>query len=104
MTRKLVVLAGLLSAALVWAGPAAAQERRAGAGRVEVGAIPVGGVMFLESTTANEPKFKNYTLGASATFNANRWVGVEGEFGLAVGIRQNFSFNGDALVDHKTPN
>jgi hypothetical protein len=82
---------------------ASAQDLPLGAGRVEISAAPGGGVFFMESTGAQEPQFKSYALNGSITFNANRWVGFEGDFGFAIGVRQNLTFGGTDLVDQKTP-
>ena len=60
---------------------ASAQEGSVGAGRVEIGAFPGGGMFFMKSSNGNEPAFGNYALGGSLTVNLNRWVGLEGEGG-----------------------
>ena len=101
MCRKvLVVLAVVLCAA---AG-ASAQERGAGAGRVEIGAFPGGGMFFTKTSNGNEPEFGNYALGGSFTVNANRWVGFEGEGGGTVGVRQSFNFGETAYTNQRSPN
>jgi hypothetical protein len=84
-------------------GTAYAQEH-VGAGRVEVGAFPGGGIFFGKSTDDTVPNFGNYALGASVTLNFNKWIGVEGEIGGGVGIRQDFTFNAAPLTHQKTPN
>ena len=84
-------------------GTAFAQERATGAGRVEVGAFPVGGIFFGNVDEANEPNFGNYALGATFSVNANKWIGFEGEIGGGVGIRQNMTFNGATLTKQATP-
>jgi opacity protein-like surface antigen len=90
MTRWIsgVVVAMLMASA----GPVIAQEGPAGAGRAEVTIIPAGAVFFTESKDASAPSFGNYQLGASVTYNANRFIGVEGEVGSALGISQTLSF------------
>ena len=76
-TAIIVTLVTLLSVSA-----ASAQEgTAAGAGRMEISAFPGGGVFFGGSRTGTEPDFANYTVGASFTWNANRWMGVEGEVG-----------------------
>ena len=67
-------------------GTAYAQER-VGAGRVEVGAFPGGGIFFGQTTDKTGPNFGDYALGASVTVNFNKWVGAEGEIGGGIGIR-----------------
>jgi hypothetical protein len=71
-------------------GTAFAQEGATGAGRIEVGAFPVGGIFFGNGDKANEPNFGNYALGATVAVNANKWIGFEGEIGGAVGIRPEY--------------
>jgi len=99
--RTKLLMAALVTFAL--AGSASAQDARAGAGRVEVGAFPGGGMFFTTSANGNEPDFGNYALGASLTVNVNRWVAVEGEGGGTIGIRQNFSVGPKAFKDQRTP-
>jgi hypothetical protein len=89
-------------AALLTASVAYAQER-AGAGRIEVSAFPGGGVFFGTSSNENEPDFGNYTVGAAFTWNVNRWIGIEGEVGNAVGVKQTLDFNGATLASQHSP-
>jgi hypothetical protein len=90
-------------ATLVIVGTAYAQEIGAGAGRFEIGAFPGGGMFFTASSNGNEPDFGNYALGASFTYNVNRWVGLEGEGGGTIGVRQNFAVGPTRYTDHATP-
>jgi hypothetical protein len=92
-----------IAVAALSVGTAFAQESATGAGRIEVGAFPVGGIFFGNGDTAKEPNFGNYALGATVTVNANKWIGFEGEIGGAVGIRQNMTFNGNRLTNQATP-
>jgi hypothetical protein len=89
-------------AALVGVTTASAQEG-AGAGRVEIGMFPGGGVFFSNSSDNAEPNFGNYTVGGGLTFNFNRWIGVEGEIGNAIGVKQEFTFNGETLTHQPSP-
>jgi hypothetical protein len=95
-------LAALVIALPFVGGTALAQEGP-GAGRFEIGAFPVGGVFFAETAGNTEPAFGNFALGGSVTYNVNRWIGIEGEFGNAVGIRQNLTWNEAALANTRTP-
>lgn len=99
MTRKFVLFA---AAMLIGMGTATAQERL-GAGPVEIGAAPIGGMLFMKSTDTTEPKFGNLVFGGSVTGNVNRWIGIEGDFGYAAGRRQDLTFADRALLDQKTP-
>jgi hypothetical protein len=89
-------IAALLLAAPLIAATAFAQER-IGPGRIEIGVFPVGGVFFAGDSSAPEPAFGNFALGATLTYNINGWIGVEGEFGNAIGVRQNLQA-GDAVA------
>jgi hypothetical protein len=93
----------LIATAAVSIGTAYAQEPGVGAGRVELGAFPVGGVFFGNADNTDGPNFGNYALGAGFTVNMNKWIGIEGEVGGGIGIRQNMTFNGALLTNQKTP-
>jgi hypothetical protein len=97
--RRIIFIC-VLAAFVAW--PVAAQERP-GAGRIEVSAIPAGGIFFGSSSTGTEPNFGNYTVAGAFGWNFNRWIGVEGEAGGALGIKQSVDFNGEALTSQRTP-
>jgi opacity protein-like surface antigen len=101
MVRKFTIVL----AACLLSSTAAAQDvtEPVGAGPVEIAAVPGGGMFFLTSSNGTEPKFGNYTLGTSVTGNVNRWIGIEGDVSLALGVRQGLTFNQAALTDQKTP-
>jgi hypothetical protein len=92
-----------VTAALIGAGSAYAQETGAGAGRFEIGAFPGGGMFFTQSSNGNEPDFGNYALSASFTYNVNRWIGLEGEGGGSVGVHQTLNFASATLTDQRSP-
>jgi hypothetical protein len=94
----------ILLAMLVLTGTAWAQERVVGAGRIEIGAFPGGGIFFGKDTDEKGPNFGNYALGTAVTVNFNKWIGAEGELGGGIGIRQDLGFNGATLIHQKTPN
>jgi hypothetical protein len=98
MARKLLAA---LAVVLFAATSAFGQERGIGAGRVEIGAFPGGGMFFTKTT--NEPAFGNYALGGSFTWNLNRWVGLEGEGGGTLGVRQAFTFGDTAYANQRSP-
>src|SRR5262245_28342812 len=100
MRRNVLVL---LAAMVFGVGTAYAQETGAGAGRIEIGAFPGGGMFFTQSTNGNEPDFGNYALGASFTVNVNRWIGFEGEAGVTIGIHQNFNVGQESFTDQRSP-
>jgi hypothetical protein len=93
----------LLAATFFGVGAAYAQEGGAGAGRVEIGAFPGGGIVFTQSSNGNEPDFGNYAVGASLTVNVNRWIGIEGEGGGTIGIHQSFNVGSKTFTDQRSP-
>ncbi len=104
MTRSFVALITVITLGI--AAPTFAQTRdgsSSGPGRVEITIIPGGGTFFTEGKDSQGPSFGNYDLGGSATFNFNRWVGVEGEVSGALGISQSLDFSGTTQTDVKTP-
>ena len=99
MARKVLAVLAVVAFAAV---SAYAQERVGGAGRVEIGAFPGGGMFFTKTSNGNEPEFGNYALGGSFTINVNRWIGFEGEGGGTIGLDQAFSFN-DTEFNQSSP-
>src|SRR6476620_875544 len=100
MKRLIAVV--LAVTGIVGTARAYAQEVHPGPGRVEINIVPAGGVFFTEDKDTNEPSFGNYDLGGSVAVNFNRYVGVEGEVGGALGVSQGLQFNG-LTSDQKTP-
>jgi opacity protein-like surface antigen len=86
------------------AARAGAQELNApGAARVEVGVSPAGGTFFTADPD-HDGDFGNYAIGANATYNANRFVGIEGEIGAGIGVKQQITFNAVPFDDLRSPN
>ena len=102
MTRRFALLAVLIG--LLGAASAQAQTREAapGPGTLEVTIIPGGATFFTEASDTDSPSFGNYDLGGSATYNFNRYVGVEGEVSGLLGLSQTLDFAAGA-VDVTTP-
>lgn len=102
ITRTFAIVAGLT---LAVAGSAFAQGDAGspGAGRWEISAFPGGGIFFTKGDTRKAPDFSEYALGGSATYNVNRWIGVEGEVGGGISVSQELAFNGATLRDAKVP-
>ena len=99
MFRSAIAL--LTVATLGGATHAYAQESTPGPGTVEVTLIPGGATFF--TNQGNGSSFGNYNVGAGVTYNFNRIVGVEGEFGSSIGISQNLT-DGAFRGKQKTPN
>ena len=95
------VIAGfIIGLSIVGAGRANAQEAAPGPGKAEVTVIP-GGWTFFPSKGAG-PGFGNYEVGATFGYNFTRAIGVEGEVGAAIGIKQNIDMASDITI-HETP-
>jgi hypothetical protein len=95
MTRSIAVfVAGLV---LVGANQAAAQGQAPAKLEITAGG---GALFFTEEDT--ESDFYNYTMGGALAYNINRFVGIEGEFGAAIGYSQDLQFAG-RTIDEKTP-
>jgi hypothetical protein len=104
MWKATAVLATAISLGL---GPAVASAQelgQGGAGRIEIAAAPAGGFLVMKSDNGVEPKFTNFALTGSFTFNANKWIGFEGDVGFAMGVKQNLTFGAGVFNDQKTPN
>lgn len=100
------VIVTLTAVALLAIGTAAYGQDRpgnGGPGRIEVAGFPVGGMFFTGSSDQQEPEFGAYALGASLTYNLNPFVGLEGEFGNAVGVHQSMTFKNQLLKDQRSP-
>jgi hypothetical protein len=100
VSRQLLAVGFTLS---IGSGPVAAQDHAVGAGRVELGAFPGGGLLFTQSTHGDAPDFANYTIGASLTWNAHSFLALEGEGYFAVGGHKNVDFAGQMFHAQAMP-
>src|SRR6185503_1408814 len=91
-----IVLIGMM----LGVGGAAAQETT-GPGFVEVTYIPAGAAFF--TSKGDAPSFGNYGFGTAATFNINRYVGIEAELGSMIATTSDLQF-GDLDPHKKAPN
>lgn len=100
MTRMwLVLTVALLAVPRVGAG-----QEVPGAERIEIiSAIFGGGMMFVPSANATADWSRNYVLSAAVTTNVNRWIGFEGDFGVALGRRGAHQLYG-VTSNQRTPN
>ena len=97
------VIAGcIIGLSIVAAGRASAQETAPGPGKAEVTVIPGGWTFF--PSRGQGPDFGNYEVGAAFEYNFTRKIGVEGEVGAALGVRQNIDMTSNITVHEKTPN
>src|SRR5436190_2516331 len=101
MTRWFAAVLAVIGLAGV--GPVYAQESTPGPGTVVVTIVPGGATFFTEGKDTKGPSFGNYGLGGSVEVNFNRYVGVEGEFSGALGVKQDLQF-GALTSNIKSPN
>src|SRR5262245_3199165 len=98
MTRSVAGFIIILS--LAAAARASAQETSPGPGKLEIAAIPAGVVYFIKDDPS--PSIGNYGLGGSLTYNFTRLIGVEGEGGVQIAVKDlQFGTIGDSV---KAPN
>jgi len=95
MFRRVPVL--MTAAAMIGCGDAYAQEISPGPGVVEVTVIPAGAAFVSSKNVA--PSFGNYGFGTAVTYNNNRVIGVDGEFGAMIATTSDLQFG---TLDHHT--
>ena len=95
-------IAGIITALSVVATGTAYAQETPGPGKAEVTVIPAGWTFFQSKGT--QPDFGNYDLGASFAYNFSRVVGVEGEVGGSLGVKQDIDMFTGGTVNVKTPN
>src|SRR5438132_4286549 len=98
MIRSTAVLIAILSIGGV--NRLYAQETAPGPGTVEITVIPGGATFFTGGN--NGSSFGNYSVGGALTYNINRIVGVEGEFGGSFSGLDKLQF-GDLARSQKAP-
>ena len=86
---KLRWIATAVAIAAAWAPAGAAAQEVAGAERIEIGtALFGGGMLFMPSSSPSQPSSGSYVLSGALTTNLTRWIGLEGDLGLAMGSGQ----------------
>jgi hypothetical protein len=92
----------IVVSSFVATGSAHAQDTAPGPGKAEVTIVPGGATFFTSKAPA--PRFGNYDIGGAAAYNFNRMIGVEGEVGGSLGIRQSLLDVSGLSIKEKTPN
>ena len=92
----------IIAASFVATGSAYAQETTPGPAKAEVTVIPGGWTFF--TSKDSQPSFGTYDLGGSFAYNFTRMVGVEGEVGGSIGIKQDLDMLQGVTLNVKTPN
>lgn len=67
---------------------ASAQGSDAGAGKLETGFFPGGGVFFVGGDDDLEVNFNTYNIGGYLSWYLNRVMAIEGELGFGIGLAQ----------------
>lgn len=71
--------------------------------RLDITAIPAGGLWVRDGKTRAQPGFQSYVPGGALNVRLTRYVSVEGEGAFAIGTRQAFVFDGQEEGRFKTP-
>jgi hypothetical protein len=95
-------IAGVIVVASMGFTVSAYAQETAGPGKLEVAIIPAGATFFT-SEGPNEPSFGSYDVGGSLVYNFTQVIGVEGEVGGSLGIKQDLTQFG-GTINEKTPN
>jgi outer membrane protein with beta-barrel domain len=101
-TMKGSIAGIVVGLSIIATGSAYAQETAPGPAKAEVTVIPGGWSFF--TSKGSQPSFGNYDLGGAFAYNFTRLVGVEGEVGGSLGIKQDLQQLSGAIVREKTPN
>jgi hypothetical protein len=95
--------AGFLAIVLLCRSVAAsAQEPTAGAGKLEVGFFPGGGMFFVGGDNNLEVNFNLYTAGGYVSRYLNRLVAIEGEGSFGLGLAQDIRY-ANGIVSYAQP-
>jgi hypothetical protein len=93
-----------MAAIVLLAGCAVASAQDVGAGKVEVGGWPGGGIFFTGGDDQLEVNFNNWAYGGGATFYLSPMVGVEVEASYGLGLAQGVNYKGKEVFHVQGPN
>ena len=99
--RRILVVVLLVLAS---GSAASAQPAALGAGKVEVGLYPVGGMAFVGGDDDREVNFNVYSSGAYLTYYLNERTALEGELGISFGLAQDVLFKRAEVLHVQMPN
>ncbi len=88
----------LIAVALVAGCAVASAQEAPGAGRLELGGFPGGGLWLVNGDDNTEVNFNNYDFGGGATWHLNPMVAVEAEAAYGLGISQNVRYQNRELL------
>lgn len=95
----------MLTVAMLTAGSAvvSAQDQRPGAGKLEVGGFPGGGLWLAGGDDKTEVNFNNYDFGGDATWYVNPKAAIEGEASFGLGLSQNVNYQNKIVYRVQMP-
>jgi hypothetical protein len=82
---------------------ASAQDAPAGAGKLEIGGFPGGGLWLGGGNDSTEVNFNTYAFGGDATWYFTPKVAVEGEGNFGLGISQNVTYQNKIVYRTQMP-
>jgi len=94
----------LLVALVLVAGCAVASAQDVGAGKVEFGGWPGGGLMLVSGDDNLEVNFNNYGYGGGASFYVNPKMAVEAEVSYGLGLAQGVNYKNKEVFHVQVPN
>jgi hypothetical protein len=100
MTRSRALLIGLV---LVMGCSVVSAQEGPGAGKLEFGLFPGGGLWLVSGDGNTEVNFDNFTIGGGATWYVNPMVAIEGESFFGVGRTQNVEYQNRIAYHVKVP-
>ena len=83
----------LIAVVLVAGCAVASAQEEVGAGKLEVGGFPGGGVYFVSGDDNNEVNFNDFVYGGGATWYLNPVVAIEAEGLGGIGIAQDVTYH-----------
>ena len=93
----------LILVALVASCTVASAQEEAGAGKLELGGFPGGGLWFVGGDDNTEVDFNNYAFGGDATWYVNPKAAVEVEASFGPGIAQDVNYRHQLVYHVKVP-
>jgi hypothetical protein len=82
---------------------ASAQEVAPGAGKLEIGGFPGGGLWLGGGNDNLEVNFNNYAFGGDATWYLNSRAAIEGEGAFGLGLSQNVNYKNQIVYRVQMP-
>ncbi len=101
MCRKALLIAVVL---LAGCAVASAQELGAGAGTLELGGFPGGGLILVGGDDNTEVNFNNWSYGGGVSWYVNPKVAIEAEVAYGLGLAQGVNYKNKEVFHVQVPN